>query len=91
MLDLLRKLERSRKISEAAAHMAFVDFVPMPIHFYAEESLVRRIWNLRHNVTAYDAAYVTLAEALDARLLTRDQRLANATGTRAAIEVVPLG
>lgn len=89
-LDVLRKLARSGKISEGAAHLAFVNFVQMPIHYYAEESLVRRIWNLRHNVTAYDAAYVALAEALEAPLLTRDQRLATATGTRATIEFIPL-
>lgn len=50
--------------------------------------LLERIWALRHNLTAYDAAYVALAEALDATLLTRDQRLAGASGIRARVEVV---
>jgi predicted nucleic acid-binding protein len=47
-----------------------------------------RIWDLRNNLTAYDASYVALAEALDAPLLTRDRRLAGAAGHRAQIELV---
>jgi predicted nucleic acid-binding protein len=47
-----------------------------------------RIWDLRNNLTAYDAAYVALAEALDMPLLTRDRRLASAPGHRAQIELV---
>ena len=50
--------------------------------------LLPRIWDLRHNLTAYDAAYVALAEALDAPLLTRDQRLAAAAGHHARVELV---
>lgn len=89
-LDVLRKLARSNRIPETTAHMAFANFVRLPMHYYSEEALVRRIWTLRHNVTAYDAAYVALAETLNATLLTRDQRLASASGTRATIEFVPL-
>jgi predicted nucleic acid-binding protein len=47
-----------------------------------------RIWELRGNLTAYDAAYVALAEALEAPLVTRDERLAAAPGHRAVVEVV---
>jgi predicted nucleic acid-binding protein len=47
-----------------------------------------RIWELRNNLTAYDAAYVALAEALEKPLLTRDRRLATAAGHRAQIELV---
>ena len=47
-----------------------------------------RIWDLRHNLTAYDAAYVALAELLDAPILTRDRRLVTAAGHRAQIELV---
>lgn len=46
-----------------------------------------RIWQFRHNVTAYDAAYLALAEALDAPLLTRDRALASA-GARVTVEVI---
>jgi predicted nucleic acid-binding protein len=47
-----------------------------------------RIWDLRNNLTAYDAAYVALAEALGAPLLTRDRRLVTAAGHHAKIELV---
>ena len=50
--------------------------------------LAVRIWELRENLTAYDAAYVALAEALSAPLVTRDRKLATAPGHRALIEVV---
>jgi predicted nucleic acid-binding protein len=55
---------------------------------HAHHSLLPRIWALRNTVTAYDAAYVALAEALAAPLLTRDRRLAAASGHRASVEVV---
>lgn len=48
---------------------------------------MKRIWSLRDNLTAYDAAYVALAEALDAPLVTSDARLARTPGIRAAVEV----
>ena len=47
-----------------------------------------RVWELRENLTVYDAAYVALAEALDVVLLTADRRLARATGTRCEFELV---
>jgi predicted nucleic acid-binding protein len=49
--------------------------------------LALRIWELRQNLTAYDAAYIALAEALRAPLLTRDRRLASAPGIRTRVEV----
>jgi predicted nucleic acid-binding protein len=54
---------------------------------YPHTPLMGRIWELRDNLTAYDAAYVALAEALDAPLVTMDARLAQASGIRAAVEV----
>jgi predicted nucleic acid-binding protein len=50
--------------------------------------LLPRVWELRNNLTAYDAVYVALAEALGAPLLTRDRRLAGAAGHRATVELV---
>jgi predicted nucleic acid-binding protein len=47
-----------------------------------------RVWDLRNNITAYDAMYVALAEMLDAPLITRDKRLAASTGHHALIELV---
>ena len=54
---------------------------------YPHTSLVERIWSLRENLTAYDAAYVALAETLGAPLVTLDSRLARVPGVRAAVEV----
>ncbi len=55
---------------------------------YAHDFLLPRVWQLRNTITAYDAVYMALADALDAALLTRDQRLAGATGHHARVVVV---
>jgi predicted nucleic acid-binding protein len=54
---------------------------------YPHDFLLPRVWELRNNLTAYDAVYVALAEALGASLLTRDRRLAGAAGLRIRIEL----
>ena len=59
----------------------------LPLRRYPHNFLLPRIWELRNNLTAYDAAYVALAEVLTAPLLTRDGRLAAAAGHRAQIEL----
>ena len=55
---------------------------------YPHDFLMLRVWDLRGNLSAYDAVYIALAEALDALLLTRDRRLANAPGHLARVELV---
>lgn len=55
---------------------------------YRHDVLLPRIWQLRHNLSACDAAYVVLSEELDARLLTRHGRLASASGHLALIELL---
>ena len=72
-------LERSNQALDDLANIMFVR--------YPHTSLMERIWELRNNLSAYDAAYVALAEALDAPLVTRDARLARAPGIRAAVEL----
>ncbi len=67
---------------------ALVDLADFPLRRYSHDFMLPRIWALRNNLTAYDATYVALAEALDAVLLTRDRRLAAAAGHRARVEVV---
>ena len=64
------------------------DLAALPIERHAHTLFLWRIWELRSNLTAYDAAYVALAEALDAPLLTRDVRLAGAPGHSATIELL---
>lgn len=67
---------------------ALEDLAGFPIVRYSHEPFLFRIWELRHNVTAYDAAYLALAEALAAPLVTRDAKLASSVGHRARIELV---
>jgi predicted nucleic acid-binding protein len=59
-----------------------------PLTRYPHRGLLPRVWALRDNLTAYDAVYVALAEALDAPLVTRDRRLAAGPGHQAVVEVV---
>jgi predicted nucleic acid-binding protein len=66
---------------------ALEDLTDLSLRRYPHEVLLPRVWELRANLTAYDAIYVALAEALDAPLFTRDRRLAGAVGHRARIEV----
>jgi len=67
---------------------ALADLADLPVRRYPHDFLLPRVWELRNNLTAYDAIYVALAESLDAPLLTRDHRLANAAGHDARIELV---
>ncbi|HUI72335.1 MAG TPA: type II toxin-antitoxin system VapC family toxin, partial [Spirochaetia bacterium] len=64
------------------------DMVDFPLIRYPHDFLLARIWELRDNLTAYDAAYVALAEALGTPLVTRDRRLASAPGSHGRIELV---
>lgn len=89
-LEVLHALRRQalggalspRRSAEALEDLANITFVR-----YAHTSLMQRIWELKENVTAYDAAYVALAEALDAPLITMDARLAQVPGHSAAVEL----
>ena len=83
----LRRLLLRRELSVDRASEALQDLARLAIDRYPHYPLMVRIWELRENVTAYDAAYVALAEDLDAPLLTRDVRLSRAPH-RARVEVV---
>lgn len=67
---------------------ALADLADMPLRRYPHDLVLPRTWALRHNLTAYEAMYVALAEALDAPLLTCDQSMAVASGHHARIELV---
>jgi len=67
---------------------ALADLTDLPLFRYPHDFLLPRVWELRNNLTAYDAVYVALAEALGAPLLTRDRRLAAAPGHHAQVELV---
>jgi predicted nucleic acid-binding protein len=84
---VLRRFVRIGDISAARGQEALDDLAALRLRRFAHISFLNRIWSLRDNLTAYDAAYVALAEELDAILLTADRRLAHASGHCAAIEL----
>lgn len=86
--QVLRRYVMRGEISEDHGRLALGLFERFPIRRLQHGTLLARIWKLRDNLTAYDAAYVALAEALGATLLTRDRALAGASGHSAVIEVI---
>ena len=86
--QVVRRYERAGEIDSQHGRDAIADLADMPIRRYSHDILLPRVWDLRHNLTAYDAVYVALAEALDAPLVTRDRRLAAASGHGAEIELL---
>jgi predicted nucleic acid-binding protein len=86
-VQVLRRLVREGTLAPRRAVEAIEDMAALRIARYPPVLLLQRIWRLRQNLTAYDAAYVALAEELQAPLITRDRRIAAAPGHTAAIEV----
>ena len=87
ILHALRAMRIRDEITEDRAADARTDFAEAVISRYTHEPFSDRIWELRHNLSAYDAAFVVLAETLDAPLVTCDARLAASTGHDAHIEL----
>lgn len=87
-VSALRGLTLGGRLTAARANDALTDFEALPIHRWeAGDALRRRAYSLRENLTAYDAAYVALAEALECELVTRDARLARSSGHAVPITV----
>jgi predicted nucleic acid-binding protein len=86
--QVVRRYGALGTIDPERGRAASADLADFPVYRYPHDLLLPRIWELRHNLTAYDAAYVALAEALDASLMTRDRRLAAAAGHHARVELV---
>ena len=84
----LRRLVRSGEVTAARAAEALADLVDLDLHRHVHLDLLTRAWQLRENITAYDAMYVALAEALDATAITCDVPLAKTPGHHARIEAV---
>jgi len=80
--NMLRRLERAKQISTAEANAAYEDFMQLEIELFAFEPFWDRIWELRHNLTSYDAWYVAVGEALVLPLATLDEGLCRANGPK---------
>ena len=89
VLSVVQRHHRVGRLDTTAATQAVSDLRAWPGRRWAHRELLGRAWDLRHNITAYDALYVALAESLDATLFTLDQRLSNAPGIRCSVEVLP--
>lgn len=85
--QVLRRYAAAGDLSPDRGLEALADLADFPVNRYAHDMLLPRIWELRHNVTAYDAAYLALAEILDAPLVTCDAKLGSAPRHTARVEV----
>ena len=79
-MNVLRRLERAEQITTMEANAAQDDLMELNLQLLSFEPFAERIWDLRHNVTSYDAWYVAVAEALKAPLATLDEHLCKAKG-----------
>jgi predicted nucleic acid-binding protein len=86
--QVLRRHAAGGQIGAGRGLSALQDLADFPLIRHPHDLFLGRIRGLRHSVTAYDAVYLALAEALPAPLITRDRKLASATGHRAEVEVV---
>jgi len=85
--QVLRRLVREDTVSAHRADQAIEDLLDLRLTRYPHFVLLPRVWQLRHNFSAYGAAYVVLAEKLCATLITRDTRLASASGHTVPVEL----
>ncbi len=87
--NIIRRLELAGELSGTEAADAYRDLLGGAIDLYTFAPFGERVWELRHNLTCYDAGYVAVAEALACPLLTLDRRLARATGPTCPIITPP--
>lgn len=84
--NIFRRHEIGGIISADQAALAHADLLDMPIDLVPYDPLAERVWQLRENMTSYDAAYVALAELLELPLITLDRRLMRSPGIRCQVE-----
>lgn len=78
--NVLRRLESSGTINDINASIAYKNLLLLPVTLFPFEPFAPRIWNLRNNLTSYDAWYVAVAEAIEIPLATLDKKLTNSMG-----------
>lgn len=88
VLSAWRRMASAGDLDGRRAELAIADLRALPLDRVRHEPLLQRCWELRANLTVYDAAYVALAEVLDVALLTADRRLESAPGTRCPVELL---
>lgn len=86
--SVIRRQSQAGHLDARRAGLALTDLVELPLRRAPHLPLLARCWELRDNLTVYDAAYVALAEVLNVALLTADARLSKATGPRCEIELL---
>ena len=86
--SVIRRGLLAGRLDNRRARLALTDLVELPLHRAPHRPLLPRCWELRDNLTVYDAAYVALAELLGAVLVTADARLAGAPGVRCEVELI---
>jgi predicted nucleic acid-binding protein len=89
-LHALRRLEASKAVTRDRAADARLDFADLSIVRYPHAGLADRAWDLRRNITAYDAMFVALAEELEVPLITCDAKLARTAAKTLEVEIFPL-
>lgn len=87
--SILRRAEASGEISADTASMAHADLLDLRIEYFPYGPFADRVWQLRHNITSYDAWYVALAEFLQSDVGTLDSRLSHAAGPRCGFVLPP--
>lgn len=83
--NIIRRHERAGIVSADQAAQAHVDLLDLAIELWPYELLAARAWELRHNLSSYDASYVALAESIGATLVTLDERISGAPGLQCTI------
>jgi predicted nucleic acid-binding protein len=86
--QVLRRYVTKGSLGDRRARAMLRDYEDLDVRRYPHDVLLPRVWQLRRNVTAYDAVYLVLAEVLSAPLLTCDAKLAAVPGHRARVELV---
>lgn len=88
VMSTLRRAARAKRLDQRRSAQALADLAALPMQRVSHLPLLGRVWELRDNLSAYDACYVALAEALGAVLLTADGRIKRATGVRCQVAVL---
>jgi predicted nucleic acid-binding protein len=86
--QVLRRYARTGEVDEERCREALDDLAVLRVERHRHDILLKRVWELRHHISAYDAVYVALAETLASPVVTCDRPLSRTTGHEAEIELI---